>query len=185
MNYSYKAYSELSSKLLNGKINTKYYLRNDTIINYSCNIEDVKYLKSFHCKYLIDISDKDFNTALDNIHNLNKIIECNNDTIIIRENDILKFIEFLDPIVKEYEIPDYTENTKEFINNGLLWFVNRTLHLFGYAIQVDIYPDGAQNIHVDKCSFRGFVKESETKGFTKVTKYLQENVNKLLKDCEE
>lgn len=160
MNYSYKAYSELSSKLLNDKINTKYYLNSDTIINYLCTMKDIRYLKNFYCKYLIDIDDKNFNTALDNTRNLNKVIECNNDTIIIRENDILKFIEFLDPIVKEHEIPDYTENTKEFRNNGLLWFVNRTLHLFGYAIYADIYPDGTQNIHVDKCR-NEFIQEIE------------------------
>jgi len=74
----------------------------------------------------------------------------------------------------------------EFKESGLLWFINKTLHLFGWSIVlerdnntgeiVDAYPA--------RVTFRGFTEESNTNGYKRVTEYLQENINDISKDIE-
>lgn len=64
-----------------------------------------------------------------------------------------------------------------FRNSGALWFVNRTLHLFGLAIVFEIGPgeDGEETVkrvYPARCKFRGFDEASETDGFKRLTKYL-------------
>ena len=76
----------------------------------------------------------------------------------------------------------------EFRKTGLLWFINRTLHLFGWAIVID-YEDVKKGIIKDvypaRCKFRGFAEKNETEGFIKVTKYLKQNINILEKETLE
>ena len=72
---------------------------------------------------------------------------------------------------------------KEFRESGLLWFINTTLHMFGWAMVIDVDEDG--NItegYPARCKFRGFDEKSTSKGYEKVTKYLQENISDLVKD---
>lgn len=70
----------------------------------------------------------------------------------------------------------------EFRDIGLLWFINRLLHLFGWAICVD-YEDVEKKIikevYPARCKFRGFEEKDETEGFIKVTQYLKDNINEL------
>jgi len=74
----------------------------------------------------------------------------------------------------------------EFKDNGFLWFVNRFLHLFGYAITVEIDDNGKiTNAYPSRCKFRGFDVNSETNGFKKVTEYLKSNISELEKDLQE
>ena len=72
-----------------------------------------------------------------------------------------------------------------FRRSGLLWWVNRTLHLFGWAIVysydnkrklVDVYPA--------RCKFRGFHERGEAEGFTRLTKHLNKRMPQLLKDIK-
>jgi len=71
----------------------------------------------------------------------------------------------------------------EFRTSGLLWFVNRTLHLFGRAIVFDYYRNGKlKEVYYAKCKFRGFGASAEIKGFKAVTKFLKKNVSCLSKD---
>lgn len=76
----------------------------------------------------------------------------------------------------------------EFREIGLLWFVNRILHLFGWAICVD-YEDVEKGIikevYPARCKFRGFSESCETNGFIKVTDYLKNNINDLAKETKE
>ncbi len=71
---------------------------------------------------------------------------------------------------------------------GLLWFINRTLHLFGWAIVID-YEDMEKGIirevYPARCKFRGFDEKSESEGFINVTKYLKNNINELEKETKE
>lgn len=75
----------------------------------------------------------------------------------------------------------------EFRQSGLLWWINRTLHLFGWAIVVEMNDDGQ---HVNRafparCKFRGFAADSETRGFEKLTNYINDESKSLLADLKD
>lgn len=67
----------------------------------------------------------------------------------------------------------------EFRNSGLLWWVNRTLHLFGWALVVELEEDKITRVYPARCKFRGFSEEIETEGFARLTQYLKENIDTL------
>ena len=71
---------------------------------------------------------------------------------------------------------------KEFRESGLLWFINTTLHLFGMAIVLDMDTD---EIYATRVKFRGFDNENNTDGYIKVSKYLKDNSEALLKESKE
>ena len=75
---------------------------------------------------------------------------------------------------------------EEFRNSGLLWFINRFLHLFGWAIAVEMEEGSEQVIRSFpiRCRYRGFDIDSEERGFKNVTNFLKGNVDDLLKDTE-
>lgn len=70
---------------------------------------------------------------------------------------------------------------KEFRKSGLLWFINRQLHLFGIALVIDTDKD---MIYPIRCDYRGFSEESEEKGYKAVTDYLLKNIEDIEKDFE-
>lgn len=75
----------------------------------------------------------------------------------------------------------------EFRNSGLLWFVNRTLHLFGWTIVYTAREnaDGEMeilNVYPARTSFRGFDAESEDKGFHNLTNHINEEMPWLVKE---
>lgn len=75
---------------------------------------------------------------------------------------------------------------KDFKETGLLWFINTILHTFGWAICVEVNDSGTvTNAYPARVKFRGFDEKSNTKGYIKVSKYLQENINELTKEAEE
>lgn len=71
---------------------------------------------------------------------------------------------------------------KEFRESGLLWFINTTLHVFGWAIAWNSETD---EIYPTRTSFRGFDYAHNDNGYRNVTKYLKENIDKLLNDVED
>jgi len=71
---------------------------------------------------------------------------------------------------------------KEFRESGLLWFINTTLHMFGWAICWNPEND---EIYTARAKFRGFDNENNTQGYIKVSKYLKENIDELLKEANE
>ncbi len=75
----------------------------------------------------------------------------------------------------------------EFREAGLLWWVNRILHLFGWAIVVELNDDGqnVKRVYPARCKFRGFAEENETRGFRKLTAYLHKNSEDLLDELDE
>lgn len=68
---------------------------------------------------------------------------------------------------------------KEFKESGLLWFINRQLHLFGIALVVDIDKD---KIYPIRCEYRGFSENLEEKGYKAVTNYLLKNIENINND---
>ena len=73
---------------------------------------------------------------------------------------------------------------KEFQDSGLLWFVNTILHMFGWAIVLSIDEDTDEIIDVypARVKFRGFGESNNTKGYMKVTEYLKNNIEELVKE---
>lgn len=75
---------------------------------------------------------------------------------------------------------------KEFQENGLLWWINTILHMFGWAIVIQ-YGDNQEieDVYPARVKFRGFNEQSNTQGYINVSKYLSENIDELLKEAKE
>lgn len=71
---------------------------------------------------------------------------------------------------------------KEFRKSGLLWFANSILHMFGWAI---VWNPDNDEIYPARVKYRGFDEKNNTQGYINVTKYLQKNINELLKEAQD
>jgi len=74
---------------------------------------------------------------------------------------------------------------KEFQSSGMLWFINKTLHLFGLVIVVEIDNNIVTKAYPARTKYRGFSKEDNDEGYKKVTEYMDRNSYKLLKVFDE
>lgn len=74
---------------------------------------------------------------------------------------------------------------EEFRAAGLLWWINRALHLFGWAIVLEIDEGSVTDVYPARCRFRGFSSECETEGFTDLTNHVAQNVDRMLSDLED
>lgn len=73
-----------------------------------------------------------------------------------------------------------------FRATGMLWWANRILHVFGWAIVLVQEQDGKiTGAYPARVRFRGFDGESESYGFRKVTKFMQANADTLRDEAEE
>ena len=74
----------------------------------------------------------------------------------------------------------------EFREAGLLWFVNRLLHLLGWAIVLDVDDNGQVTaVYPARVRFRGFGEDIEAEGFTKLTEHIKENIGDLAEEANE
>lgn len=75
---------------------------------------------------------------------------------------------------------------KEFQEAGLLWWVNRFLHLFGWVIVTVRDSDSGELTAVfpAKCCFRGFDRADEEEGFQKLTAHIGEQIESMRADVE-
>ena len=71
---------------------------------------------------------------------------------------------------------------EEFRNTGLMWFVNTTLHMFGWAL---VYDTESKTVYPARCKFRGFSEDVNTDGYKKVSSYLKQNIEELAKETNE
>lgn len=76
---------------------------------------------------------------------------------------------------------------QEFKESGFLWWINRILHTFGWAIVYQVNEEDTELIDVfpARVKFRGFGKESEELGFQRITNYISGNAAELLEDLNE
>jgi len=75
---------------------------------------------------------------------------------------------------------------KEFKSTKLLWWVNRSLHLFGWCIVIEL--DANHNIidvYPARTNYRGFNYEDEENGFKGLSMYLKNNINDLEQETHE
>lgn len=81
------------------------------------------------------------------------------------------------------ETPQITKKTwSEFKDTRLLWWVNRTLHLFGWCIILEMDKGVVKDCYPARVTFRGFTEETETKGYLELTEYLKTNINDISND---
>ena len=75
---------------------------------------------------------------------------------------------------------------KEFQDAGLLWWINRILHLFGWAIVFSFNEDDGSivDVYPARCKFRGFREEHEEHGFRQLSRYMDETSATLKKEAE-
>ena len=75
---------------------------------------------------------------------------------------------------------------QDFRDAGLLWWINMILHTFGWAIVYELGNDQEiTNVNPARVKLRGFSEELNTKGYTRLSKYMNENASELLRECEE
>lgn len=73
---------------------------------------------------------------------------------------------------------------EEFRAAGLLWLVNHTLHMFGWAIVIEMAEGKIVRAYPARVKFRGFSENKNSDGFKNVTKYLKENIDELAEECQ-
>lgn len=74
---------------------------------------------------------------------------------------------------------------EEFRNSRLLWWVNRSLHLFGWAIVLDIEGDKVTDVYPARVKFRGFSEANETEGFIGLTEHLKTTIDELTAEVKD
>ena len=73
---------------------------------------------------------------------------------------------------------------EEFRDSGLLWWINMILHTFGWSIGCELDEGVITQVYPARVKFRGFDPESNDRGYSKVTQYLNQNCSELIKECE-
>lgn len=74
---------------------------------------------------------------------------------------------------------------KKFRDSGLLWWINMILHTFGWAICMDMDDEEIVSVYPARVKFRGFAEKNNTDGYIKVSKFMKENADVLIKESEE
>lgn len=74
---------------------------------------------------------------------------------------------------------------KEFKDTGLLWLVNSLLHLFGWAICLEVNEGVVTDVFPARVKFRGFSESNNTEGYKKISQYMRDNAEALLQEAKE
>lgn len=74
---------------------------------------------------------------------------------------------------------------EEFRNTGLLFYINQILHAFGWAIMFEMENGKVIDIYPARVKFRGFTEEAQNKNYKKISVYMKENSEELLKEISE
>ncbi len=74
----------------------------------------------------------------------------------------------------------------EFVDAKLFWWVNRSLHLFGWTLVREIDKDSGEitEVYPARTSVRGFSRETEEAGFTALTHHLRDTIPDLVADVD-
>lgn len=79
----------------------------------------------------------------------------------------------------------YSDNWKEFKKSGLLWFVNSILHVFGWAITLEMENGKVLKAYPQRTKYRGFSEYSNTTGYINLSQYMKEHAEELLKEAKD
>lgn len=76
---------------------------------------------------------------------------------------------------------------KEFRDSGLLWFVNRIIHVFGWALVLEVDEDDNDKVtkaYPARVKFRGFNEKTESNNFIAMSKLMVNNAKDLLEEAK-
>jgi hypothetical protein len=74
---------------------------------------------------------------------------------------------------------------EEFRKTGLVLIINQILHIFGWAIVFEVDDNNKiTDVYPARVKFRGFSNDSTSESYTKVTKYMRDNINSLIEDIK-
>ena len=74
---------------------------------------------------------------------------------------------------------------KEFRETGLLLIINQILHIFGWAIVFEFDNSELSRVYPARVKSRGFDDESIERSYLKVSEYMSQNHEELLKEAKE
>jgi hypothetical protein len=67
---------------------------------------------------------------------------------------------------------------EDFQDSGLLWWINRILHTFGWAIVLVQEADGSiSSAYPARVSYRGFSEADDEAGYARVARHMNEIAN--------
>ncbi len=74
---------------------------------------------------------------------------------------------------------------EQFRETGLLVIINQILHIFGWAIVcvVDKPTGEVMSVYPARVKFRGFDNKDTSEAYEKISKFMAENSNQLLKEA--
>lgn len=68
----------------------------------------------------------------------------------------------------------------QFRETGLFLFVNQFLHIFGWAIVIDLGEDDeVKDVYPARVTCRGFSEESTDRAYKRISKFMLENAQEL------
>ena len=73
---------------------------------------------------------------------------------------------------------------QEFKDTGMLWFANMILHAFGWSIVCDIEEGKVINAYPARVAFRGFTEQINSDGYIKLSQFIVDNAETLLKESK-
>jgi len=73
----------------------------------------------------------------------------------------------------------------EFRKTGLFLMLNQFLHIFGWAIVMDIKEEEIVRVYPARVRFRGFSEGAQVKAHKDLSKYLVNNAEELKKEAHE
>ena len=73
---------------------------------------------------------------------------------------------------------------QEFKDTGMLWFANMILHAFGWSIVCDTEDGEVVNAYPAWVKFRGFTEQINSDGYIKLSQYMIDNAETLLKESK-
>lgn len=72
---------------------------------------------------------------------------------------------------------------KEFQESGMLWWINRIIHTFGYSIVLEIDTNNkVVGAYPARVAYRGFSEKVENEGYSNVSRYMRNNAEDLVEE---
>lgn len=85
---------------------------------------------------------------------------------------------------KQIQVLD-KKSWEEFMDSGMLWWINMILHTFGWAICCDVEENGRVSAaYPIRVKLRGFGEKINSEGYIKVSKFLKNNADELLTEAK-
>lgn len=86
----------------------------------------------------------------------------------------------MENVLPTEESPVVRKDVKEFQESGLLAFINHILHVFGWAIVIT----NEGTMYPARVLFRGFSEDTQTRMYQRLSHYMKENVDDLIRESE-